>query len=236
MSNRGTKTKRQTSSELKRSTMSILRRLSVPFPTRQRRPSHTIDDDLPSHLKDDIFRLHLGSTDFARLDAHTLITADICTKTYAEKVLKACHSTGIINPETGHPVTEKINRTIVKEMPVISVTKQRMLVMLLFFWEEELIRWRFLSEEEREVRERIGEVGGSEGYRVELEYALRMVLAKKRVLPSRRDRSGVVLGGGDGDGGVGEEEQLPTYAQARADARAQRGLEGVDSWQGLMRR
>ena len=211
--------------------MSLLRRLSIPFPTWQRRPSHTIEDELPSQLKDDLFRLHLGSANFARLDEHSLITADICTKTYAEKVLKACHNTGIINPDTGHPVTEVINRTIVKEMPVISVTKQRMLVMLLFFWEEEVVRWRLLSSEESEIRQRLREDGLSQGYRAELEYAMKMVLAKKRVLPSMRDRSGMVLDGG----AVEEEEVLPTYAEARADARAQRLAEdAVESWQGLM--
>ncbi|EME41768.1 hypothetical protein DOTSEDRAFT_73985 [Dothistroma septosporum NZE10] len=223
--------------------MSILRRLSIPFPTWQRRPSHTLENELPPQLKDDVFRLHLGSADFARLDEHSLITADICTRNYAEKILKACHSTGIIDPATGYPVTEKINRNMVKEMPVISVTKQRMLVMLLFFWEEELTRWRLLCSEEREVRQRLGEGALSRTYRGELEFALKMVLAKKRVIPSQRDQSGQVFEGGAGEPGE-EEEELPTYAEARADARAERRAErvsrvsrdAVENWQDLMRR
>lgn len=80
--------------------------------------------------------------------------------------------------------------------------------MLLFFWEEEITRWRLLGVEEKEIESKLREDGVSEGYRRELEGALRIVKARKRVLPSARDESGRVIG----DEG---EERLPSYAEAR---------------------
>ena len=81
------------------------------------------------------------------------------SQTYAEKVLKACQKILIIDPETGRPDTYKIDRNIVKSMPTITVEKQRRLVMLLFFWEEECTRWKLLEGEEEDVRGRLGEDG-----------------------------------------------------------------------------
>lgn len=97
---------------------------------------------------------------------------------------------------------------MVKAMPNISVQKQKELVMLLFFWEEEITRWRLLSSEEEELQGRLREGGISHGFRMELEHTLRMVQAKKRILPSLRDQSGRVIETGD--------ERLPSYAEARA--------------------
>lgn len=196
--------------------MSFIRRLSVPFQNWSPRPVRAArSDDLDPRIKDNIFRYQLDSPDFSHITQETLSCADVVNnKTYAEKVLKACHKIGIIDPGTGRPDTAKIDRNMVKGMPMISVEKQRSLVMFLFFWEEEITRWRLLSAEEDEIRKTLesgaegGRQGLSEGYRIELEEHLRVVQARKRVMPSLRDESGRVVQSE-------EEEQLPSYEEAR---------------------
>ena len=62
---------------------------------------------------------------------------------------------GIIDPATGQPDTTKIDRNMVNKLALISISKQRKLINFLFYWEEELVRWRLLSEEENEIAERL---------------------------------------------------------------------------------
>jgi len=123
------------------------------------------------------------------------------TKYYANSVLSTCHSIGLINPQTGQPDTTKIDRSMVSKIAIISVPKQRELVNMLFFWEEECTRWRLLDMEERELVDRLG-VGGVEGdERIAGEESLKVIMAKKRIPPSLRDESGRAVEG----------EELPAY-------------------------
>lgn len=186
--------------------MSILRRLSHPFMYWRIPPR---SDDLRPNIKDNIFHWQLGSADFNRLDEDTILRAEICgkNKSYAVKILKACYKSGIIDSGSGQPQTHKIDRSMVKTMPVISAEKQRELVMLLFFWEEESTRWRLLNSETDEIRQKLAEEGLSDSYRIELGETLKILEARKRVLPSLRDQSGRVM--------CMDDEQLPTYDEAR---------------------
>lgn len=92
-------------------------------------------------------------------------------------------------------------------MATISERKQRELVLLLFFMEEEIVRWRLLGREEEEIRERLQDRTLEGEVREELEQFLAMVRDRKVVLPSFRDESGRMKDGGD-DGA------LPSYAEA----------------------
>ena len=111
--------------------------------------------------------------------------------------MRACHNAGIINPTTDQPDTTKIDRNIVNKLAVISISKQRKLVNLLFYWEEELVRWRLLTEEEDELKEKLNsELGLSINERTHIQESLKIIAATKRVLPSRRDQSGSVHSNG----------------------------------------
>lgn len=62
---------------------------------------------------------------------------------------------------------------------------------MLFCWEEELVRWRLLSDEEREIEANLRDLPGlSENERIHLHEELKILRARKRVLPSLRDQSG----------------------------------------------
>lgn len=188
--------------------MSFLRRLSHSFQAWDRRPSEPRTDDLYPSMKDRIFTLQLSSPHFACITTETLLLAEVVdSQSFADKVLKACHQIGIIDPETGRPDTYKIDRNIVKSMPTITVEKQRRLVMLLFFWEEEVTRWRLLESEEEEIRTRLSDNGLADGYRQQLDMTLKLAQMKKTILPSERDESGRVLATDAGD-------VLPSYEEA----------------------
>jgi hypothetical protein len=73
------------------------------------------------------------------------------THHYARSVFRSCTKVGVIDAITGQPDTTKIDKSLVSKIGVIPVPKQRELVNMLFWWEEELTRWRLLDEEEAEI-------------------------------------------------------------------------------------
>jgi hypothetical protein len=165
-------------------------------------------EELHPQIKDDVFRWQLGGTDFTCIDAETLLRADICrSKSVAEKVLNTCHGLGIIDPATGQPATSKVDRSMVNKLATISARKQRELVLLLFFMEEEITRWRLLSNQEDEIKSNVEGGGLLLVARTELEMSLKLVQAQKNVAPSLRDASGRMLP-------VHGEERLPEYEEA----------------------
>jgi hypothetical protein len=111
-----------------------------------------LKDDLFPSQKDAIFCLQLTSPEFARLTSETLLISSICDDAHNARIaIEASHKLGIIDPATGRPCTSKIDRKMLASMPTISARKQRQIVCLLFFWEEEIVRWELLVEQEEEI-------------------------------------------------------------------------------------
>ena len=86
---------------------------------------------------------------------------------------------------------------------------------LLFFWEEELTRWRLLDEEEVEIRKAMEEHGEEHEA---LKIAFGTVRVKRSIPPSLRDNQGTTnLPGGieggnpSGSSGGSGEDQPPAY-------------------------
>ena len=86
------------------------------------------------------------------------------------------------------------------KVAIISVPKQRELVNMLFFWEEETVRWRLLRKEEARLEKTLTGLPDDSDERIAIEEGLKVVHAKKRVPPSLRD-----------DSGHGMEADLPGY-------------------------
>lgn len=77
------------------------------------------------------------------------------------------------------------------KISIVSVPKQRELVDMLFWWEEELTRWRLLDEEQAEIEGVMSAASeGSQHDEVELQERMRVIEAKRRVLPSLRRSDG----------------------------------------------
>jgi hypothetical protein len=153
-----------------------------------------LKDDLFPSQKDNVFSFQLASPDFVRLTEDTLLICEICSDLHNAKIaIEASHKLGIIDPVTGRPDTSKIDSNMLASMPAISVRKQRQIVCLLFFWEEEVIRWELLIDQKREIKERIGITRISDCDRLKAGRVLEVLDAKKRSLPSARDQSGKLL-------------------------------------------
>jgi hypothetical protein len=96
--------------------------------------------------------------------------------------------------------TSGVTNKFASQMAMISVHAQRKLVALLFFWEEECMRWKLLDAEEREI---VDALKANEGNQ-DLECALEAVRMKMKMLPSKRGEATVNVAKGAG-------HELPSY-------------------------
>lgn len=115
------------------------------------------------------------------------------TRQYANSIFRPLTKLGVIDASTGRPDTTKIDQSFVSKIAIISVPKQRELVDMLFWWEEELTRWRLLDEEQAEIEGALtSHDGGSQNDEAELQERLRVIEAKRRILPSLRRSDGTL--------------------------------------------
>ena len=124
------------------------------------------------------------------------LTLYIETHQYAHSVFNSCTKAQVIG-SAGLPDTSHINAALVSKIAIISVPKQRELVNMLFFWEEEVTRLKLLDQEETNIRQAIDGQGENE----DLSMALQVVRRKRGMLPSMRK----------GNGSSRREEVLPDY-------------------------
>ena len=74
---------------------------------------------------------------------------------------------------------------------------------MLFFWEEEIVRWRLLDDEEKEIKKVMSDActaGGNQGIVPELRVALERLRMTRGKMPSQRLADGFDTG-----------EELPEY-------------------------
>lgn len=117
---------------------------------------------------------------YSRLPDHPSLSA---------RILTALRKASILTSSSPFLYTSLITRKFPHQLAIVSVHCQRKLVGLLFFWEEELVRWRLLDDEEDEIRRIIGEeeAAGKGGEREEeLRVALGKVVAKRSMPPGLR--------------------------------------------------
>ncbi|MCJ1357667.1 MAG: hypothetical protein MMC33_007663 [Icmadophila ericetorum] len=71
----------------------------------------------------------------------------------SKQIHHALCKASILSPHASDPnvYTARITKNFSHQMPFIDVHRQRKLVSMLFFWEEELTRWRLLDQEEAEI-------------------------------------------------------------------------------------
>lgn len=108
--------------------------------------------------------------------------------------------------------TAGIGKGFASQLAIISVHAQRKLVGLLFFWENECMRWKLLDAEEKEIMAVLEElrsdlVNGSEievDSEGELRIRLEAVRMKRKLLPSQRAEATPNVGTGKG-------HELPAY-------------------------
>ena len=132
------------------------------------------------------------------------------------KVLASLKKASILSehPDDHTVYTSRITKNFSNQMATIPIHRQRKLVCMLFFWEEELMRWKLLDDEQKEIQRVLDEVAGQGGQEnraleEELRIALGRVQTKQNLAPSaRRDdgtdnREDTLPGYGQGEGSVG---------------------------------
>jgi len=114
---------------------------------------------------------------------------------------------GLITTDPPGVDTKKIGKEFTNKFATIPVYAQKRLICLLFAWEEELMRWRLLEEEEAEIEVVLGEERehGGEGRTGELEKRLLEVMGLMRVKPSNRQEAR--------PHGAHESDLLPAYSE-----------------------
>ncbi|KAE9379139.1 hypothetical protein N431DRAFT_434147 [Stipitochalara longipes BDJ] len=173
------------------------------------------DVDLSPQQADQLLAYQLASKYPRCLSENAFFIAGITgSESVSKKVNKALVKHGIILPvpevssssgqagtETMTVNTAGISKRFASQMAIISVHAQRKLVGLLFFWEEECMRWKLLDQEEREIIDalKVNERNA------DLECALEAVRMKMKMLPSKRgeETANVVKGAG---------HELPSYS------------------------
>ncbi|EME45432.1 hypothetical protein DOTSEDRAFT_52711 [Dothistroma septosporum NZE10] len=102
-------------------------------------------------------------------------------KTVSKDVYKKLKKTGVLDSE-GVVHTQNIGGNLTHDLAKIPAYRQKQLIDLLFWWEEECQRFRKLFEERAEL-ERLVREGGGEGYGEMLERVVRKIKTR----PSERD-------------------------------------------------
>jgi hypothetical protein len=120
---------------------------------------------------------------------------------------QASHASARPPPSFAQPVppvhTARIGRDLVAQLAFISVHAQRKLVGLLFFWEEECMRWKLLEQEEAEILNAMGQERTDND---DLDVALRAVEMKRALLPSLRGEATANIS-------QGVSHELPGYSR-----------------------
>ncbi|KAI9817851.1 MAG: hypothetical protein M1827_000970 [Pycnora praestabilis] len=144
------------------------------------------DVDLSLKQQNDLFRWQLLQANPALLGEKSFFIAGIVgNESQSPQLYRNLLKNGVLNPETGVIDTSKITKHFANQLATISVHQQRKLVGMLFFWEEEVMRWRLLDEEKGEILQAME--GVDEGH-ADLDVALKVVEAKKTMPPSMRDQ------------------------------------------------
>lgn len=109
-------------------------------------------------------------------------------------------------------------------MACIPYQHQRKLVSLLFFWEEELVRFKLLDEEENEIRLVLSQMEGPENGAVEtLQIALGNVARKRMLAPAAR---------GEVSPEASRQDQLPGYGEQMGSVTVTGGRAGLGRREG----
>ncbi|KIW92086.1 uncharacterized protein Z519_07070 [Cladophialophora bantiana CBS 173.52] len=153
------------------------------------------DADLTTDEKDTLWTHQVTRAEAAQrwpmtLDAGSALKAGITPNDkISARIHKELVKNGVIDPCAPLGIdTTRITPKFAHQLAFISVAAQRKVVGMLFFWEEEAIRWRLLEQEQAEIETAMGVVEGgvTEETKKELQVRLESVRMRKAMKPSQR--------------------------------------------------
>ncbi|KAF2117320.1 hypothetical protein BDV96DRAFT_644745 [Lophiotrema nucula] len=138
--------------------------------------------DLTPTEQDALFEYQLAEPDPLKLCDQAFFAGGITqSKTISLQIHKALLKNGVLSETEAIVNTRMISKNLANEVAMVSVHAQKRLINLLFFWEEEIQRWKVLIGEQQELktvieaeREECGNVGTYEKRLLELEGLLRL--------------------------------------------------------------
>ncbi len=136
------------------------------------------------------------------------------TSHYAKSVHRTLVSVGVLDANTHYPDTSRVDRHLVSKIGIISVPKQRELVNMLFWWEEEIQRFKVLENEKMRLEQGLknSDESGGEGAKEEVAARLKELELLRSVVPSQRRADGSVdVAVGERHGDDDNSARPPTY-------------------------
>ncbi|KIV85750.1 hypothetical protein PV11_01412 [Exophiala sideris] len=169
------------------------------------------DADITSTQKDLLWVHQLGAAETSgrspmTLDELSTFSAGIVTsEKNSARIHKELVKNGIINPAAPLGIdTTRITQKLPHELAFVSVHAQRKTVGMLFFWEQEALRWRLLDQEESELKSALEDEGTSDAAKRELKVRLESVDMRRGMKPSSRPD--------EGDHSAHQEAHPPQYS------------------------
>lgn len=101
------------------------------------------DDSFTQATKDKVFLYQLSHQDIEAITPHTLVVGNVCDEDRtATKIYRQLVDLNILTKTDNHLNAAAINGTsMAKNIVLITRHKLSLLVNLLFWWEEEMLRW-----------------------------------------------------------------------------------------------
>jgi hypothetical protein len=150
---------------------------------------------------DTVFDFQITNPQPKKLTPSTFYITNITPhQSLAEKTYKRLIKESILTEDPPAVDTKKIGKNMLNQFSFLPIFSQKKLVCLLFLWEEELMRWRILEEEEAEIKTVLAEERSSGGHAGELEKRLLELEGLKKLKPSMRSSQ------------AQQSEALPSYS------------------------
>lgn len=173
--------------------------------------------DLQQWRRDMCYMHQIASADPYALDERSFYVAGVVdSEGVSQKVYKALRKHQVLREDDGAVDTHRIGPRFPHQLAMLNIVRQKDLVGMLFWWEEECQRLRKLDAEEKELDALVGESelelsqpahsGGDDGHATaakvaldQLKFARERVRMKKRQRPSQRrvdveeDRDDIVM-------------------------------------------
>jgi hypothetical protein len=149
---------------------------------------------------DNLFCSQLTAENPKLLTVESLYLCGVSNNTgRAERVIKRLLDTGILTEEDPTVHTELIDRNFANRFYFVPIRQQKRLINTLFYWEEELMRWRLLDEEAADIKVVLdADTAEGRGSTADLELRLMQIETLKKLKPSARPRPGI-------------QDELPSY-------------------------
>jgi hypothetical protein len=152
------------------------------------------DDSFTEATKDNVFLYQLSHQDIKAIKPHTLVTGSVCNEDRtATKIHRQLVELNILTQQENHLNAASINgSTMAKNIVWITRHKLSLLVNLLFWWEEEMVRWDNLEARKADYAQQLEEAhpdeSGEERSRRTSE-AVQTISGMQRELPSHRQKN-----------------------------------------------